>query len=171
MANFRYRHHSKRAFLGCVSMYLTQNMNWASFLAWKANPSHTETERMAAAMAIRAKNAYDFITVPPVSEKRLSEDNHCTSMLAQMVAGKLSLPFIRVFKKRVGFTHGSRFQSLTQPAPELRDDFDPAAGKVCLLIDDVITTGKTMSNCFDSLVALGIHVDGLVWCFVTKIRG
>ena len=35
--------------------------------------------------------------------------------------------------------------------------------KSILFVDDCITTGTTAGLCYEALVALGNHVDGLIW--------
>jgi len=68
--------------------------------------------------------------------------------------------------------HG-RFASLGQSKPQLLESWNtclPCCAQhrqvqksSILFVDDCITSGTTASLCYEALVELGNHVDGLIW--------
>ena len=57
--------------------------------------------------------------------------------------------------------HG-RFASLGQSRPRLLESWNIRNSSI-LFVDDCITSGTTASLCYEALVELGDHVDGLIW--------
>lgn len=165
------RHHAGRAFTGCVSLHVTHDMDWKAFLTWKHFPDPLVCRAMANRIAKYATNHYVAISVPPVSKKTKEDDAHCTAFLARELSEILGVPFVRFFQKRQITKSHHRYQSLAQEHPILIPEVVAKfKGGSVLILDDVITTGRTIFLCYEALVKEGIHTDGLVWCHTTRIK-
>lgn len=117
--------------------------------------------KLIAMKLLRAKVSTDVLTWVPISKKRLKKRGYDQSrLLAQVVARELDIPCIRTLKK----TADNRKQSTVGGAPARRanvlgmyEAYSPERfqGKQVLLIDDVITTGATLSECSRVLLTAG----------------
>ncbi len=104
---------------------------------------------------------YDYITWVPVSfRRRLSRGYDQVAILAKATAKELGVPIFPTLKKK---RHTPAQSGLADPAQrkanvigayEILQDAD-IAGKTILLIDDVITTGSTISECAKTLLTAG----------------
>ena len=103
----------------------------------------------------------DLVTWVPVSAlRKFSRGYDQSKLLADALGGELSLPVIRVLKK----IRHTPPQSTLGRAPQRRANVlnaykivDPSliAGKRILLLDDVVTTGATASECARMLLTAG----------------
>ena len=157
------RHH-RSAFTGCFSMFRVKNINWEIYKAWKENPTKQTTGFMANHFAKIISNSYSFITTPPPSAKR-DPKNYCTYNLARAIALRTSLRFIPTFQQRLRKTNHGRFASLSQNKPQTT--WYPRKHSI-LLIDDCITSGNSMKQCYQILKDLDNHIDGLVFMDVNE---
>lgn len=104
---------------------------------------------------------FDIITWVPISRRRLRKRGYDQSqLLAQRIADKLDMPCVRTLKK----IRHTRAQSKVKGTSERRANVlgayavcpDAAVeGRRILLVDDVLTTGATMSECARMLLTAG----------------
>ena len=107
------------------------------------------------------KISCDSITWAPVSRKRLRERGYDQSeLLAKAIAARLRIPCVRMLEK----VRDTKAQSLLKDFRQRQENvkgvyhcFDPDAviGKHVLLIDDIVTTGSTLTECASVLKAAG----------------
>ena len=104
---------------------------------------------------------YDYITWVPVSfRRRLSRGYDQVAILAKATAKELGVPLYPTLKKK---RHNPAQSGLTDPAQRKANVIGAyatlpngdIAGKTILLIDDVITTGSTVSECAKTLLTAG----------------
>jgi len=154
------RHH-KNAFVGCFSLRLRKNINWELFKLWKEKRYPSVTEQMARDFILFIQNHYDLITTAPPSSKR-DPLRYCTYDLAKAISRKTGIPFVPAFSQKTDKYHHGRHASLNQSKPKLLESWN-IHNRVILFIDDCITTGTTARLCYEALIALGNHIDGLIW--------
>ena len=116
---------------------------------------------MAQCVHDRLSEPVDLVTWVPLSEKRLRERGYDQSrLLAERVAEELELPAARTLEK----WHDTPAQSLIDDPSarraNVRGVYRPAEdcsveGKHILLVDDVTTSGATLSECAACLRAAG----------------
>jgi len=103
----------------------------------------------------------DFIVPVPLSEKRLRERGFNQSfLLAEQMAGKLDIPLDSVSLVKYKDTAIQHDLNYEQRLGNLHDAFqavnkDVFRGKKILLVDDVATTGTTLSECGRALYLAG----------------
>ena len=117
---------------------------------------------LAACIRERLDGKFDAVTWVPVSAKRLRRRGYDQAeLLARQTAALLGAPVFRMLKKR----RNNPAQS-TLPADRRRAnvlgayeavDADAFSGKRVLLIDDVVTTGATLSECSRVLRTAGAN--------------
>lgn len=103
----------------------------------------------------------DYISWVPLSARRLrSRGCDQARLLAEAIAERLSVPCIGTLRK----VRDTRPQSLTGGAEKRREnirgayrctDEETVRGKTILLIDDIVTTGSTLSECARTLKNAG----------------
>ena len=103
----------------------------------------------------------DVITWVPVSRlRRLKRGYDQSALLAQTLGRELSLPVKRLLRKvrhtppQSGFREASRRRANVLGA-YLAISSDCIQGKTILLLDDVVTTGSTASECAKTLLTAG----------------
>jgi len=108
---------------------------------------------LSACIAEYLEDEVDFVTWVPLSRKRLRKRGYDQAkLLAEVTASELGLPCIQLLEKPV---HTAQ-QSKTGSAEKRRANISGAyrvlnksliSGKTILLIDDIVTTGATFSEC------------------------
>lgn len=117
--------------------------------------------RMMAMKAARQPSQADFVAWVPVSAKRRWERGYDQGqLLAQAVSRELWLEAKPVLKKIRDNPAQSGIESMEQRYANVKDAYrvtDPEAvtGKRILLIDDILTTGATSSECARMLRSAG----------------
>jgi len=154
------RHH-RGAFVGCFSLRLRKNIDWELFKSWKTNRNPAITEEMAADFLPFIRNHYDWITSPPPSAGR-SPLRYCTYDLARAVSKRAGIPFTPAFSQKTDKLRHGRHASLSQSPSTLLETWHVRNSSI-LFLDDCITSGMTARLCYEALVGLGNHVDGLIW--------
>jgi len=141
----------------CAVTFYYEGRLRESFLRYKFSGQRQYAERYGTWMAgtIRDKLAgqYDALTWVPVSRPRRRRRGYDQAeLLARAIGRELGLEPVRMLKKTVD----NREQSGLGGAPERAANaagvyvpFEPEkyAGKRILLIDDIVTTGATLSEC------------------------
>ena len=154
------RHH-KGAFVGCFSLRLKKNINWELFKEWKDKRYPSITEQIARDFIPFIRNHYDYITAAPPSARR-HPSRYCVYDLALAISRRTRIPFVPAFAQKTDKLHHGRFASLRQSRPNLLKSWD-IRNRAILFVDDCITSGTTARLCYEALVQLGNHVDGLIW--------
>lgn len=121
-------------------------------------------EHLAENLKKRSKKFNLVTSVPSTPEKQHTRGFNQSELLAQAVAARLGLPYVRLLTRndashsQVGLTRTQRF---TNVARQFSVNAKSTLNKeTVLLIDDVITTGATLNACATALRAAG---SGLVW--------
>lgn len=102
----------------------------------------------------------DLVTWAPLSGKRLRKRGYDQAeLLAKAVAGQLKLPLVRTLDKREipaqsGLQEEAARRANVLGAYALHPGAE-VAGKRILLVDDVVTTGATLSECARILLTAG----------------
>jgi|GEM_PF-1045624 len=170
MERITLRHH-RAAFVGCFSLRLKKNIDWEIFKRWKVNRNPMLTDQMArdflaflqTAGGQVIRNHYDLITTAPPSANRCPQ-RYCVYDLAKAISRLTEIPFVPAFSQKTDKVHHGRHASLNQSEPELLESWN-VRNKSILFVDDCITSGTTARLCYEALVALGNHVDGLIWVY------
>jgi len=116
-------------------------------------------ERLAARLA--ALNwTIDMIVPVPLHMKRLTERGYNQAqVVAEYLAGRAGLPCVPEAMRREKFTRSQVELNALERLANLSDAFQGSpellAGRAVLLIDDVYTTGATLSNCGQAAIAVG----------------
>lgn len=121
----------------------------------------------AALMAEKLKNsgiAFDIAAAVPVTEKVLKKRGYNQSgLLCEIIAKKLNLPQNGNALKKIKDTDFQKNLSAAKRQKNIEGAFilsdkNPFKNKTVLLIDDVITTGSTLSECAKTLKKGGARV-------------
>lgn len=111
--------------------------------------------------------SFDLITPVPISDERSRERGYNqAALLAYPIAMQLEIPYFAAALKKerdiptqVGLTIAERFANVSKV---FAANGDIVRGKSILIIDDIMTSGATMSSCTDALLEKGaIEVYGL----------
>ncbi len=116
----------------------------------------------------------DIVTFVPMSKDRLRERGYNQSyLLAKHFTERMNMPLLDLFdkkdkiKKQEGLTYKERFANAENAFSIKTDIISEIKGKVVLIIDDVFTTGSTLSVLSKILLENGTYdVLGLTVCSV-----
>ena len=109
-------------------------------------------KEMADLIAEKLEGKYDLITFVPVSRlRRFSRGYDQSKLLAEAIGRELDQPVVRSVKKTKNTRRQSRLHSAAERKANIQNAFrawhpENWAGKRLLLIDDVLTTGATVSE-------------------------
>lgn len=113
--------------------------------------------------AAHCAGEFDVITWVPISLRRMRKRGYCQArLLAQEAAKGLGADCVRLLKKRRHTPPQSTLHGLAERKANVSGAFvaacrDEIAGRDVLLIDDVITTGATLSECTRILLMAGAN--------------
>jgi ComF family protein len=116
---------------------------------------------MADQLREKLKTTPDTVTYVPLSLPRLWRRGYSQSrLLAQAVASELGIPLERLLRKRAHRPAQSGLRDAAARRANVSGAFAPCRGaapegKTILLIDDVITSGATLSECSRILLTAG----------------
>ena len=119
-------------------------------------------ELLAEAVADKLDGRFDAITYPPLSAKRLKKRGYDQArLLAEQVGQRLGYPVIASLRKVRNTVSNSSMtgeDAKQQRAENVSGVYEALAGiegRRLLLIDDILTTGSTMSECAKTLLLGG----------------
>ncbi|MDR2615092.1 MAG: ComF family protein [Oscillospiraceae bacterium] len=102
---------------------------------------------------------FDAVTWVPLSARRLRKRGYDQAkILAETVAGLLGLPLVPALVKKRDTTANSSLKKAAERLPNVSGAYEPLSGIEglrLLLIDDVLTTGATLSECAGALMRGG----------------
>lgn len=151
-------------FKKCWSVYEYDTEVRESVLRYKFSGMQQYSEaygKLIAMMLLREKVSFDVLTWVPISEKRRRKRGYDQGhLLAQAVAKELGVSCVRTLRK---ITDNQAQSSIGGPAARranVMGAYRPVSpehfrSKRVLLIDDVITTGATLSECSRVLLTAG----------------
>lgn len=109
--------------------------------------------RLIAAVLLRSHVEFDVLTWVPISANRRRKRGYDQSrLIAKTVAGELKVPCVRTLEKRLDNKPQSRQKDAASRHANVLNAYrsvspENFAGKRVLLIDDIITTGATLTEC------------------------
>ncbi len=113
----------------------------------------------------------DYITWVPSNAKRISERGFDHMLKVASVVSKLSgIPSVPLLIKKIHTPHQATQQKKSARNEHLNTVFEyrfvegVSPNKKVLLLDDVLTTGATLSHCIDVLKQNGHAVEATVFC-------
>ncbi|WP_243517648.1 MULTISPECIES: ComF family protein [unclassified Candidatus Cardinium] len=104
----------------------------------------------------------DAIVAIPLHPKRFKERGYNQSdFFAQGLSASLNIPFYRSCIARIRYTPSQTTKNKVERMTNLQGAFQVTAphlltGKHLLLVDDILTTGATLSACTNALLAAGV---------------
>lgn len=118
--------------------------------------------RMTAARVMQELNGeFDLITWVPISSlRKASRGFDQDRLIAQAMAQALEMPLVQTLKKKKNNRAQASMPTAAQRRKNVLNVYKPVhperyAGKRILLVDDVITTGATLSECSRVLLTAG----------------
>ena len=149
----------------CVATFFYQEPIRASILRFKFGGLKQYAEQYGKWMAVtigdKLSGDFDLVTWAPVSdERRKSRGYDQTELLCRAVSETLGVPMLRTLVKTTHTPAQSTLQDAAMRAANVRGVYEPYqpevyAGKRILLLDDIVTTGATLSECSRVLLTAG----------------
>lgn len=144
-------------FDSCTACYEYSGIVRESMLRFKFNQAPHYADIYGKLLAVRLFEQgiedYDLVTWVPVSRKRRRKRGYDQAeLLARSVARELSLPIVSTLEKFVDNPPQSHITTSAERQANVRGvyrivDADAVKNKQILLIDDIVTTGATLSEC------------------------
>ena len=116
---------------------------------------------LAECVRTKLRGGYDLVSWVPLSRKRLRERGYDQAkLLAAATARALGEPLVPTLEKQVDVAKQSAAGGAEQRRANIAGAYrvpypETVAGKRVLLIDDIVTTGVTLSECAKTLRAAG----------------
>ena len=116
---------------------------------------------MAQCVGDRLGSDFDLVCWAPLAKKRLKQRGYDQAeLLARVLAGSLDRPVVPVLRKTRNTVEQSSLdgeKDRAQNAAGVYECIDPAAveNRRALLVDDIVTTGSTLSSCAQILLDAG----------------
>lgn len=117
--------------------------------------------RMLAMVLLRENVTAELITWVPVSKKRLDKRGYDQSrIIAESIAGELGIPCVGTLTKVRHTPSQTTLSSAAEREANVKNAFqvmepDLVAGKHILLVDDILTSGATLTECAEKLLLSG----------------
>ena len=165
-------------FSACVSPLFYEDKAREAILRFKFNDTTAYAplfgEFMADCIDENLKGSYDIITWVPLSGKRLKKRGYDQAMLLAMSAAlKLGDVAVELLEKHTDVPAQSGVGSAEKRRANISGvysvtDEELVRGKRVLLVDDIITTGSTLSECAKTLKYSG--AEEIVCCTLARTR-
>ena len=149
----------------CVVTFYYEGTFRASFLRYKFSGLRQYAGRYGKWMAVTIRDKlagqYDLITYAPVSRKRRKERGYDQSeLLCRAIAQELGMAPVRTLEKQTDIPAQSTLHEYASTVANVSGVYAPVEpeqfmGKRVLLIDDIVTTGATLSECCRVLLTAG----------------
>ena len=149
----------------CVVTFYYEGTFRASFLRYKFSGLRQYAGRYGKWMAVTIRDKlagqYDLITYAPVSRKRRKERGYDQSeLLCRAIAQELGMAPVRTLEKQTDIPAQSTLHEYASRVANVSGVYAPVEpeqfmGKRVLLIDDIVTTGATLSECCRVLLTAG----------------
>lgn len=160
-------------FSTCVSPFYYQGIVRESLLRYKfgKHQSYAAVYSRCCAEVVKERldGSFDIITWVPVSRKRrLERGFDQAELLARELSRKLKIPCVKTLVKKRDTPKQSTYTDIARRRANVSGAFKAAGknpnGKRILLVDDIITTGATLSECARILLMSG--AEDVVCCTV-----
>ena len=143
-------------FTGCTCVYYYENAVRQSVLRFKFRSMRQYADAYGRLLAMRLlpeREAYDLLTWVPVSAKRRRQRGYDQAeLLCRSAARELGMEPVRTLEKLTDNRAQSTLNDASERMANAAGAYGPYqaerfAGKRVLLIDDIVTTGATLSEC------------------------
>lgn len=165
---------------GCVSPFYNEGIAQKIMYAYKFRRKEMYAEFLVKQMALSLKQGFyeqDFdcvCCVPIESRKQLKRGYNQSAVLASGIANLLEIPFydgvLGCYKKKKE-QHKIAIKERFKNVKDIYYVKKPLKNKNILLVDDIKTTGATLSECSKVLLASGANKVYCVTALVTKMKG
>ena len=129
----------------------------------KAMYADTFAQILAESIAENLENCYDVLSYIPVSKARKRKRGYDQGkLLAEAVAKILDMPLVCTLEKTMDVKAQSSLGGFSARAANIKDAYqvvnvDEIRDQRVLLIDDILTTGATLSEAAKCLLKAGVH--------------
>lgn len=144
----------------CLQPNMTQRA-WELFKAWKDEPSlHPDVTAHLADELVRLIReclpvipADWLITVPPQGKSAAAGGEYAAGFLGRAVSERLNREFVTCFAAQTSKKYHGRFESIRRQEPFVLAYIPDVP---VILVDDLITSGRTMKTALDTLSQAGV---------------